>query len=206
MNHYEIKKDNLIIRLGYFIASLFGAALGLSFTFKGNIGVDPLNVLVGGLFVKIGFSLGFWITMLWLFFAIIAFLLGFKPYIATVIDLLFFGIILDFMVYINRVPNPTSMIGSIVYVVIGMVLLSFSVGIYINAKLGAGPNMLFTFAVADKIGFSIGVGKTIGDLIMLAIGFLLGGTVGIGTIILALGIGYLFQFFITKVSLPGLPE
>ncbi len=206
MSGYEVRKDNYIKRMGYFLLSLVLCAVGVSFIFKGNIGADPLNVLIQGLFVKLGLSLGMWITSLWLFFLVVAVILGLRPTIATFIDLVFFGMIVDLVVFINRFPEPSSIVMSLIYVVSGLVILSFAVGIYINSRLGAGPNMLFTLAIVKKTGISIRLSKTIGDITMLAIGYFLGGTVGVGTIILAISMGYLFQFFITKVSLPGLPN
>jgi uncharacterized membrane protein YczE len=209
MDNYHIATDRFVLRLTYFLLSLFGAAYGITFIFKAGIGVDPANVLIDGLFSTFGISLGFWITSLWLFFVVSAFLMGLKPYIATVLDLVFFGMIVDALMLLNRVPLPDTfgLKGpwvAAVYMVVGLVILAFSVGVYINAQLGAGPTMLFTFALAHKTRKSIGLVKTLTDIIMLFIGFLLGGSVGAGTIVLALCLGYLFEFFIKKIRLPGL--
>lgn len=206
---YRVATDRFWLRMTYFVLSLFGAALGITFIFKANIGVDPSNVLIDGLFQSFGLSLGFWITALWLFFVVSAFAMGLKPFVATVLDLLFFGAIVDLLMVLNQLPPPAHF-GSLapvmsgVYVCLGMLILAYAVGVYINAELGAGPTMLFVFAVAKRTGKSIGLVKTLSDVLMLAIGFLLGGTVGVGTILLALGIGYLFEFFIKKIKLPGL--
>lgn len=206
---YQVSTDRFWLRMTYFVLSLFGAALGITFIFRAGLGVDPANVLIDGLFHTFGFSLGFWITGLWLFFVITAFILGLKPFIATILDLVFFGGIVDLLMVLNPVPLPSTLGASgpliaAVYMVVGMLILSFSVGVYINAQLGAGPTMLFTYALAEKVKKSIGFVKTLSDVLMLLIGFLLGGQVGLGTVVLALGIGYLFQFFILKIKLPGL--
>jgi uncharacterized membrane protein YczE len=209
MDNYHIATDRFALRLTYFICSLFGAAYGITFIFKAGIGVDPANVLIDGLFNTFGISLGFWITSLWLFFVVSAFLMGLKPYIATVLDLVFFGVIVDALMIFNRVPLPEAFGAqgiwvSAIYMFVGLLILAFSVGVYINAQLGAGPTMLFTFALARKMRRSIGLVKTATDIVMLVIGFLLGGAVGAGTVVLALSLGYLFEFFIKKIRLPGL--
>lgn len=209
MDNYIVATDRFWLRMTYFCLSLFGAAYGITFIFKANVGVDPANVLIDGLFNTFGLSLGVWITALWLFFVITAFFLGLKPFVATVLDLLFFGAIVDFLMVVNQVPSPAATgqfapYLSGLYILVGMLILAFSVGIYINAQLGAGPTMLFTFAIAKKTKRSIGLVKTLIDLIMLLIGYLLGGTVGLGTIVLAVCIGYLFEFFIRRLRLPGL--
>lgn len=204
MAAYDIQRDKFPLRLTYFCASLLGAALGVTLIFTGRLGVDPANVLVDGLSRTLGLSIGFWITMLWLVFIVTAMLLGLKPYIATVLDLLFYGLLVDSLMRFIPLPQPTDFLGAFLYTLSGMIVLAFSVGVYINAQLGAGPTMLFTMALARKSRRSIGFVKTLSDLIMLGIGFALGGRVGIGTIMLALGIGYLFQFFIQRIRLPGL--
>ncbi len=209
MENYIVATDRFWLRMAYFVASLFGAAYGITFIFKAGIGVDPANVLIDGLFHTFGLSLGVWISALWLFFVITAFILGLKPFIATVLDLVFFGAIVDFLMRINRVPLPQDVGAfgpylSALYILLGMAILGFSVGVYINAQLGAGPTMLFTFAIAKKTKRSIGLVKTVTDLIMLIVGYLLGGAVGLGTIVLAVSIGYLFEFFIRRLRLPGL--
>lgn len=209
MDNYKIATDRFMLRLTYFVLSLFGAAYGITFIFKANIGVDPANVLIDGLFNTFGISLGFWITALWLFFIAAALLMGLKPYIATVLDLMFFGLIVDLLMKLNQFPipetaGPYSPWLSAVYMAVGLLILAFSVGVYINAQLGAGPTMLFTFALAQKTKRSIGLVKTLTDLIMLLGGYLLGGSVGVGTVVLAITVGYLFQLLIKKVKLPGL--
>jgi len=204
MAAYDIEKNRFALRMLYFCLGLLGAALGITLIFAGRLGVDPNNVLVDGLSKTFGLSIGFWITILWLSFIVTAVLLGLKPYIATVLDLAFFGLLVDLLMRLLALPEAGNILGALLYTLSGMLILAFSVGVYVNAQLGAGPTMLFTMAVARKSGRSIGFVKTVSDLLMLGIGFALGGTVGIGTLILALCVGYLFQFFIQHIRLPGL--
>jgi uncharacterized membrane protein YczE len=201
MNNYEIKTDNFIIRLIYFFISLAGIAVGVAFIFLANIGTDPINVFVQGLSISFGFSVGTWITALWIFFVLSSFLMGVKPYIATILDLILFGFFVDLAIKIIQLPKPESLTISIIYLSIGLFLYSMFFGVYLNTKLGAGPIMLFVFALSQKTKKSIGFTKTVIDSCILLAGFLLGGIVGLGTIFLALSIGYSIEFFTKKLSI-----
>jgi hypothetical protein len=201
MNNYEIKTDNFIIRLIYFFISLAGIAVGVAFIFLANIGTDPINVFVQGLSTSFGFSVGTWITALWVFFIVTSFLLGVKPYIATILDLILFGLFVDLAIKIIQLPKPETLTASIFYLVIGLLLYSIFFGVYLHTKLGAGPIMLFVYALSKKINKSIGFTKTVIDSCILLAGFLLGGIVGLGTIFLALSIGYSIEFFKKKLRI-----
>lgn len=204
MSNYTIKTDKLPLRLLYFFTSMIGVAIGIAFVLKANIGGDPLNVMFQGLTTTLGFTLGTWVTVVWLGFMLLAMMLGVKPYIATILDLLLFGSILDFVVGMIKVPDPTSMIMSLGYLAIGMLFMTFFVAVYLNSNLGAGPTMLFVYAVSGKTEKSIGLVKTLFDIVILIVGFLLGGVVGVGTLILAITVGYAIEFFTKKIKLVGI--
>jgi len=204
MDKYEIKKDKFFIRLLYFFISLAGIAVGVAFIFLANIGADPINVFVQGLSISFGFSVGTWITGLWIAFIASSMILGVKPYIATILDLILFGFFVDIAIRVIQLPKPESLTISIIYLTIGLFLYSIFFGVYLNTKLGAGPIMLFVFALSQKTKKSIGLTKTFIDVVILIVGFLLGGIVGLGTILLALSIGYSIEFFTKNLSLKGL--
>ncbi len=204
MSDYEIKTDRFFIRLLYFFISLAGIAIGVAFIFLANIGTDPINVFVQGLSISFGLSVGTWITVLWVAFIISSMILGVKPYIATVLDVILFGLFVDIAIKIIQLPKPENITISILYLIIGLFLYSMFFGVYLNTKLGAGPIMLFVIALSTKTKKSIGFTKTIIDVGILLAGFLLGGIVGLGTILLALSIGYAIEFFTKNISLRGL--
>lgn len=204
MNNYEIKNDKLVIRLLYFFISLAGIAVGVAFIFLANIGTDPINVFVQGLSLSFGFTVGTWITVLWVAFIVSSMVLGVKPYIATVLDVILFGLFVDIAIKIIQLPKPENFTVSILYLTIGLFLYSMFFGVYLNTKLGAGPIMLFVYALSQKTKKSIGFTKTVIDVGILIAGYLLGGIVGLGTILLALSIGYAIEFFAKKLVLKGL--
>ncbi|MBN2797392.1 MAG: hypothetical protein JXR88_18420 [Clostridia bacterium] len=201
---YEIKRDKFFIRLFYFFLSLAGVAIGVTFIFAANIGADPINVFIQGISKTLQINLGVSITVLWLAFILLFWILGVKPYIATILDLLFFGYFVDLSMKLIVLPAPNHMLVTTLYLVVGMLLLSIFFAVYLNTQLGAGPTMLFVYAISSKTNRSIGFSKTVIDVTVLLIGFVLGGTIGFGTIIMALTIGYAVEFFTKKISLTGL--
>lgn len=204
MDQYAIRTDRFLLRLFYFFTSMVGVAVGVNFVFTANMGADPVNVFVQGMSKGVGLSIGTWITLLWLLFMGLAFVLGVKPYIATLLDLMFFGFFVDLSMAWIKLPEPTGYAHALLYLLIGLLFIGFFVGVYLNAQLGAGPTMLFVYALSDKTSKSIGFIKTLVDVVFLVIGILMGGTVGFGTVFLALTVGYCIEFFTKRTKLYGL--
>lgn len=206
MNAFVIKTDRMPLRLAYLFIAFFGCAVGISFIVKANLGVDPWNMFYLGMVEQFGLSMGVWIMIVCTLLTIASWLLGTKPFIATIMDILIFGMMVDVANKYNFFPEPTSFIISLLYMSMGMVVLAISVGVYLNTSIGAGPHMLIVIAFVNRTGKSMGLIKTISDVMVLVLGFIMGGQSGVGTVILALGMGYLFEFFTNNIRLKGLEE
>jgi uncharacterized membrane protein YczE len=201
---YILKKDKMHLRLGYFSFSLLLCAVGISMIIKANIGVDPWNMFFMGITKTFKITLGSSVMIIYALLTSIAFFLGTKPYIATVLDILAFGLILDIVNKYNFAPQPENNYISVLYLILGLLVLSIAVGIYLKASIGAGPQMLFVISIVRKTNLSIGLIKTITDLAVLIIGLLLGIKIGIGTVVMALSFGYMIDFFYKRIKLFGL--
>lgn len=206
MNAFVIKTDRMALRLSYLFISFFGCAVGISFIVKANLGVDPWNMFYLGMVNQFGLSMGVWIMIVCTLLTIFAWSIGTKPFIATILDILIFGSMVDLANKYNVFPAPSSFLMSSVYLIAGMLILAYCVGIYLNLSLGAGPHMIFVLALVNKTGKSMGLLKTITDVAVLILGFIMGGQSGVGTVVLALGMGYLFEFFTKRLKLKGLEE
>lgn len=206
MNAFVIRTDRLPLRLAYLFISFFGCAVGISFIVKANLGVDPWNMFYLGMVNQFGLSMGVWIMIVCSILTIFAWSIGTKPFIATVLDIAFFGMMVDMANRYNMFPTPGNYVISGLYLLVGMVILAFCVGIYLNLSLGAGPHMIFVLALVNRWGKSMGLIKTITDVAVLVLGFIMGGQSGVGTIILALCLGYMFEFFTKRIRLKGLEE
>ena len=165
--------------------TLFGIGEGLlivSFT-----GASPWSVLAQGISFNVDYSIGlitFFLSIAVLFFWIF---LNQKPGIGTILNALIVAIMID--VCINFVNTPDNYLSQIMLAVIAVLMVGLGGGIYLVANLGAGPRDGLMIGLQQKTNFPIAVVRTFLEVTVVSIGWHLGGTVGIGTLLFAFGIG-----------------
>jgi uncharacterized membrane protein YczE len=173
---------------------LYGISDGLLVT--AGLGLDPWDVLQQGLSRTFGLQIGTW--------AIIVgglVLLGWLPLrqrvgIGTVCNVVVIGLVINATLAI--VPAPHALFGQIGTLVGAVVLNGIATGAYIGAGLGPGPRDGLSTGIAAR-GVSLRLVRTVVEVSVLVIGWLLGGSVGLGTVVYALAIGP-----ITHVTIPAL--
>ena len=165
--------------------ALFGLGEGLlivSFT-----GASPWSVLAQGLSLNIDFSIG----TITLFVSIGVLLLWIplkqKPGIGTILNALIIALMID--VCINFVPTPENYISQILLAIIAVLTVGLGGGIYLVANLGPGPRDGLMIGLQEKTNFPIAAVRAFIEISVVSIGWYLGGTVGIGTLLFAFGIG-----------------
>ncbi len=99
---------------------------------------------------------------------------------------------MDFFLWL--LPSIDSFIGAIVSYVIGVVLLGFGIGLYVSADLGSGPRDSIMMMIVDKTGWSLQWVRNGMEVLVLLLGWALGGPVGIGTVIIAFFLGPIVGF------------
>lgn len=201
-----LKQDKLFQRIIYLFISLFLCALGISFMIKANLGMAPWDVLYTGVARFTSFSYGNVIKFFCILWVAIAYFLGIKPSIATIIDTCFFGSFVDFAIKINTFQTNDHIITSFLFFMFGLILFATSAGIYLNTNLGAGPHLALVLGLTNKIKYTFGATKTTLDILVLLIGIFIGGIFGIGTILNALLTGSIMEVSIKKIKLPGIPK
>ena len=185
-------RSELIWRWSFYFIGISVMALGITMTIKGKaLGTSPWDVLHIGMFKQFGLSIGSWSILVGLFI-ILATSLYLKawPKLATWLNMLLIGTFIDFFNWL--LPNASKFGWELTYFILGFFVMSIGCGLYISAELGAGPRDTVMMIIASK-GYSVRVGRMIMEVGAVVVGFLLGGPVGIGTIILALGTGYVIQ-------------
>jgi uncharacterized membrane protein YczE len=164
-----------------------------------GVGVDPWDVFHTGLSHISGIAVG---TVLIIVGALVLLLwipLRQRPGIGTVANVIAIGVVVDLVLPV--VPVPHSLWLRWAVFLAGVVLNAVATGMYIGAGLGPGPRDGLTTALAAR-GHSIRVVRTGIELSVLAIGWLLGGNVGIGTLVYAVSIGPLVHVTIPRFRLP----
>lgn len=160
-----------------------------------GVGVDPWDVFHTGLSRISGIAVG---TVLIVVGALVLLLwipLRQRPGIGTVANVIVIGAVVDVMLPVVPVPHALWLRWAVF--VSGVVLNAVATGLYIGAGLGAGPRDGLTTALAAR-GHSIRVVRTGIELSVLALGWLLGGNVGIGTLVYAVAIGPLVHVTIPR--------
>ena len=164
---------------------LFGLGEGLlivSFT-----GASPWSVLAQGLSLNVNLSIGILTFLISVTVLIFWIPLGQKPGIATILNALIIAIMIDLC--IKFVPTPSNYINQLILAVISVITVGIGGGIYLVANLGAGPRDGLMVGLQKLTNFPIAAVRGTLEISVVCVGWYLGGTVGIGTILFAFGIG-----------------
>ena len=158
-----------------------------------GLGVDPWDVLHQGLSRRFGLGVGTWAIIVGAIVLALWIPLHQLPGFGTVSNVIVVGAVIDLC--LATIPAPHGLTLRIVFLLAGVGLNGVATGAYIGAGLGPGPRDGVMTGLAAR-GHSIRVVRTAIELTVLASGWLLGGTVGIGTVVYALAIGPLAHIFI----------
>jgi uncharacterized membrane protein YczE len=161
-----------------------------------GLGVDPWDVLHQGLSRRIGLGVGTWAVIVGVIVLLLWIPLRQRPGFGTVSNVIVIGLVIDAVLV--TVPPVHGLAARVVVMLAGVVLNGIATGAYIGAGLGPGPRDGLMTGLAAR-GHSIRVVRTGIEVTVLVTGWLLGGAVGLGTVVYALGIGP-----IAHVSIPRL--
>jgi uncharacterized membrane protein YczE len=162
-----------------------------------GLGLDPWDVLHQGLARQTGIRIGTWVNIVGLLVLLLWIPLRQRPGIGTLANALLIGATMN--VVLAMVSAPHALLARWVLLLAGVGLNGVATGLYIGAGLGPGPRDGLMTGLAAR-GHSIRVVRLAIELTVLAAGFLLGGTVGVGTVLYALGIGPLAHVFVPLLA------
>ncbi|HJB15686.1 MAG TPA: hypothetical protein IAA05_06550 [Candidatus Blautia excrementipullorum] len=188
------------IALIVLLIGLTVAHLGVTLFLLSELGTDTFTVFIQGLSVVFGLTVGT-VHVIVLCILMVVMLLTTKGYVkpGTVVCAFCGGPIIDFFTWLfgNYINGDSSMVIRAVSMVAGCVILSAGMSIVINSNAGTGPNDLVAVILSDKIENVEFRWVRVGcDLFFVVLGFFLGGTVGIGTIVAVCLTGPLVQFWL----------
>jgi len=171
---------------------LYGASAGL--LVRARLGLDPWDVLHQGLARRFGVDFGTVTAVVGLLVLLAWIPLRQRPGVGTVANIALVALSVDAVLV--ALPSPTALVARIALLVGGVVLNGAATAVYVGARLGPGPRDGLMTGIATRTGWSIRLVRTGIEVIVLVIGFCLGGTVGVGTLLYAVGIGPLIQLFL----------
>ena len=165
--------------------TLFGLGEGLlivSFT-----GASPWSVLAQGISLNVNYSIGTITLLISIAVLILWIPLGLKPGMGTIFNALIVALMIDLC--IKFIPTPSSYTQQIILALISVIIVGIGGGIYLVSNLGAGPRDGLMIGLQKVSNLPIAVVRATLEITVVGIGWYLGGTVGIGTLLFAFGIG-----------------
>ncbi len=164
---------------------IFGLGEGLlivSYT-----GASPWSVLAQGISLNVGFSIGVVTFFVSIFALFLWTFLDQKPGIGTILNIIIIAVMIDLSIAFFETPQ--NFIGQLVMAIVAVLLVGLGSGIYLIANLGPGPRDGLMTGLQKKTNLPIAVVRGFLEITVVSIGWYLGGTVGIGTLLFAFGIG-----------------
>lgn len=190
---------NVTIRCLILLVGLTIAHLGVTLYLLADLGSDPFNVLVQGAhkalsgIINSGIITHGNIHMILCLLIVVILLFTDKSYIkiGTVLCMFFGGPIIDIFTFLleGLYAIPHSIVIDVVVCLVACVILAFGMTIVIKSDAGTGPNDLVSVVLSDKIHKKFSIVRIITDAAFVLIGFLLGGAVGLGTLICVFVVG-----------------
>jgi uncharacterized membrane protein YczE len=177
-------------------AGFFILAIGIVANLYADLGTSPWGVLHVGLAEITPFTLGQITQIVGLVIVIASWFLGFSPGFGTIANMITIGLFIDLVMIWNIIPTQTQIIWQTVQLILSIIILGGGVFLYLRAQLGAGPRDGLMVALATKFNRPISHIRIPMDVIVVVLGFLLGGPLGVGTVLSALTLGYSIQFFL----------
>jgi uncharacterized membrane protein YczE len=187
--------DRLVPRLARLVVGLIGFGFGIRLMLDSGLGVPPWDVLHQGLAIRFGLTVGVWSIIVSLVVLALWIPLGERYGIGTVANAVIIGLTIDITAGLIGPQDDT--FAAFVLMTLGVVLIAASSGMYIGANFGPGPRDGLMTGIAKR-GHSIRLTRAVIEVVVLVIGWRLGGTFGLGTVAFALLIGPLVQFFLHR--------
>ena len=176
--------------------TLIGTGVALNFSSK--LGLGPWGVFHEGISLNTTLSFGSAIIATGVFVTFLWIPLKQRPGIATFVDIFWIGTVADLVIGLDL--DPESLLLKWIFVFIGRICIGSGTAIYVGADMGSGPRDGVMVGLESK-GLKIGMARNIIEVTALALGWLLGGTVGLSSVVIAISIGPVVQIVIPYFDL-----
>jgi uncharacterized membrane protein YczE len=186
-----VDQSNFAFRFLKLNLGLFIYGIGIAMMVHASIGLAPWDVLAQGISKQTGLSFGqstiavsVMVLMAWIPLKV-------KPGIGSILNAILLGVFADF--WLPLMPKLDGYLWQLTWFVLGLIVISFATGLYISCGMGKGPRDGLNTGIAQRFKLPFWQARSIVEVIVVTVGFLLGGQVREGTLIFAFAIGYLNQ-------------
>ena len=185
--------QNVIWKVVRLMAGYFVYGLGIAFSVNAQLGLAPWEVFHQGMSNQLGISMGVAIQIAGVAILILDVLLHERIGWGTIGNVYFIGLFLDLIQKVGLVPFFQWLLPRVLMMLAGMILISLATYLYLGAQLGSGPRDGLMVALTKKLKLPVGVIRSAIELTALTAGYFMGGSVGWGTLIMPLGLGFSIQ-------------
>ncbi len=175
--------------LGFFIF-----AFGVVITINADLGYAPWDVFHQGIANIFNIKIGTANVLVGLIMIVVGFLNRQEIGIGSILNMILIGSFINLIMTYNLIPIFSNLYIRLFTIPIGMLIMGFGTYLHINAGFGAGPRDSLMVIILKKTNKSVGFARNSIEITVLVLGYLLGGPVGVGTVIISLGLGICIQF------------
>ncbi|MDQ2701642.1 MAG: hypothetical protein M3Y70_02260 [Pseudomonadota bacterium] len=193
----QLKAGRMPERLARLGIGLWLYGLSVALMIRGAVGASPWDVFHQGAALHLPMSFG--VVMILASVVVLLAWIPLKqmPGLGTVANTLLIGPFAD--LNLAMIATPDSIVWRVAFMLAGVLVCAFATGLYIGAQLGPGPRDGLMTGLARRTGRSIRLVRTIIEVGVLIAGVVLGGVFGVGTIVFALGVGPVTQYFLRRL-------
>lgn len=196
----QLRAGRMPHRLVQLIIGLLLFGLSMAMMIRSTLGLAPWDVFHAGIAGRVPLSFGEVTIIVGVAVLLLWIPLRQWPGLGTVANAVVIGLAAD--AGLAHMGAPEALWARLALVVSGVALNGFAGALYIGSQFGTGPRDGLMTGFARRMGISIRLVRTIIEVTVLAAGWLLGGPVGLGTVLYAISIGPLVQFFLPLVTVP----
>lgn len=190
----QLRAGRLPRRLAQLVVGLWLYGASMAMVIEGALGLDPWDVFHAGVMQRVGLSFGTIVIIVGALVLLLWIPLRQAPGLGTIANVILIGVATD--VTLAMLAAPDGLATRLAFLVGGIVINGLAGALYIGAQLGPGPRDGLMTGLVRRTGLSVRLVRTTLELTVLTIGFALGGQVGLGTLLYAVSIGPLVQFFL----------
>ncbi|MBV2366159.1 hypothetical protein KUM37_22905 [Streptomonospora sp. NEAU-YY374] len=187
-------------RLAHLMVGLHLYGLGCALLMAARLGSMPWDVLHQGLARITGLSVGTWMILVGGMVMLLWIPLRQRPGVGTLSNVLLVGVWTD--LWLRWLPEPEALPLRCLMLALGILAIAGATALYIGARLGPGPRDGLMVGLAERTPFSLRLARTAIEVAVVAVGVLMGGTLGVGTLLFALVIGPLTQALMPLGAVP----
>lgn len=184
-------RERFTERLARCVVGLACFGTGIAFFVRSDLGVPPWDVFHQGISERTGLGLG--TVLIIVAFGVLLFWipLRLRPGLGTILNAIEIGVVEN--VAQELIPHTDTLITRIIYMALGLTIIAAGSGLYIGAEFGSGPRDGLMIGLHQRFGISVRFARTTVEITVMIVGIILGGHIGLGTFVFALGIGPMVQ-------------